>query len=437
MTTKYFNIALYIFFGIAIIIAVALFSGKTDFGNKKSDTEAAGTVSLWGTIPSSVISSALSTYNNDHQDYGVSYRYIEPSTYEDELIEAFASGKGPDMYMVTPGLLTRFSDKISPIPYTSFTERSYTDSFVTAANIFLTEQGILALPFRSDPLVMYYNRDILESSFQLTPPRYWDDMYAFAQSVTKKSADGIISESAIAFGAWDNVTHAKDIVAMMLLQSGNAVTERSGSSLVSVLDKPTASGNSTARSLVTFYGEFANPSSLYYSWNEAKPESFDAFVAGDLALYFGYASELPTILAKNPNLNFDVAIVPQIKNIATQKTYVDLVGIAISKFSKNPITAYVVASEMTGKDFSETLAEGGDVTPSVRRDMLKTATTVDDAYRAVFNNSAIIGATWIDPDSQGTESIFRTMIKSYTSGAASANDAVRSAHSALDLLIKS
>lgn len=222
---------------------------------------------------------------------------------------------------------------------------------------------------------------------------------------------------------------------MMLLQSGNTITAGSSSALATVLGAATAGGESTARSLVTFYGEFANPSSLYYSWNEAKPESFDAFVAGDLALYFGYASELPTILAKNPNLNFDVALVPQIKNVATQKTYVDLTGIAISKFSKNPITAFVVASEMTGKDFSETLAEE-DVTPSVRRDLLKTATTVDDAYRAVFNNSAIVGATWIDPNSAETDSIFRTMIKSYTSGAASASEAVRDANSALELLIK-
>lgn len=432
---KYFNIALYIFFGIAIIIAVALFSGKTDIGNKNSDTQASGTVTLWGPLPADTLSGALSAYNNEHQDYGVSYRYIAPSQYEDELIEAFASGKGPDMYMVTPALLVRFSDKIAPIPYTSFTERSYTDSFVTAANIFLTEQGILALPFRSDPLVMYYNRDILESHFELNPPRYWDDMYAFAQNVTEKSDTGIISESAIAFGAWDNVTHAKDILSMMLLQSGNTITAGSSSALATVLGAATAGGESTARSLVTFYGEFANPSSLYYSWNEAKPESFDAFVAGDLALYFGYASELPTILAKNPNLNFDVALVPQIKNVATQKTYVDLTGIAISKFSKNPITAFVVASEMTGKDFSETLAEE-DVTPSVRRDLLKTATTVDDAYRAVFNNSAIVGATWIDPNSAETDSIFRTMIKSYTSGAASASEAVRDANSALELLIK-
>jgi multiple sugar transport system substrate-binding protein len=431
---KYFNIALYVFFGFAIIFAVIIFSGKTDIGKSKSDTGASGSVAMWGTIPSAVISPALSEYNNSIEDYSVTYKYIAPGDYEDQLIEAFASGKGPDIYTVTPELLVRFSDKIAPIPFTSYPERSFTDIFISAADVFLQEEGILALPLRADPLVMYYNRDILESNFQVTPPAYWDDMYAFAQTLTKKNEAGVISESAIAFGAWDNVTHAKDILSMMLLQGGNTVTTYEDGVLTSVLNQVSAgSGVKVGPSVVTFYGEFANPSSLYYSWNEAKPESFDAFVAGDLALYFGFASELSTILAKNPNLNFDVVKVPQIKNGSVQKTYIGISGVALSKFSKNPTTAYVVARDITDKSFAEAIAEN-DTAPSVRRDLLKAAASVDDSYATVFNNSAIIGDTWIDPDASATYSIFRTMIKSYTSGSQSANDAVRAADSALELL---
>ncbi len=40
-------------------------------------------------------------------------------------------------------------------------------------------------------------------------------------------------------------------------------------------------------------------------------DSKNMFLAGDLALYFGFASELDDLKNKNPNLNFDVTLFPQ------------------------------------------------------------------------------------------------------------------------------
>lgn len=429
---KLFPVIVLVFFGFAIFIAVLIFTGAIKLGDKATPATT-GTVTMWGTVPSATLSPLISTYNQNAGTYGVTYVQKDPLTYENDLIQALASGKGPDLYLLTPALLWHFRDKISPIPYTTYPDRLYRDSFIDGASVFLTTGGVLALPFRADPLVMYYNKTMLASNFVVTPPAYWEDLFAFVTAVTKKDANSVISKSAISFGAWDNVVHAKDIIAMMLLQVDNPITKNQNGELMSTLDQ--VSGTSTvipAQSVVTFYGEFANPVSTYYSWNEAKPSSRDAFIAGDLAVYFGYASELATLRAKNPNLDFDVALVPQVKTSTSKATYTNLYGIALSKFSKNPATSFTVARDLTAKPFQEALA-AVDIVPPVRRDLLA-AKPVGDAYKLVFYNSALIGRTWIDPDAAGSDSVFRQMIKSYTSGSQNARESVRSASQALNLV---
>jgi len=59
------------------------------------------------------------------------------------------------------------------------------------------------------------------------------------------------------------------------------------------------------------------------------------FSAENLAFYFGFASELPTLVNRNPNQNFFVASLPQIKNASFKLTSARVTGIAISAFSKN------------------------------------------------------------------------------------------------------
>jgi hypothetical protein len=105
----------------------------------------------------------------------------------------------------------------------------------------------------------------------------------------------------------------KEILATLFFQSGNNITERSPvtGEVSAVIDKDLekefedASGTPT-ESVLDFYTSFANPSKSLYSWNRSLPNSENAFLNGDLAFYFGYASEIKRIQDKNPNLNFDV-----------------------------------------------------------------------------------------------------------------------------------
>lgn len=419
------------FFVIIILIAVAMFASNGKNNSNKSGAPQ-GVVKMWGTVSSSMLTPLLSEYNAGREGYSVEYIQKNKLTFADELVEALASGKGPDLYIITPDLLWRLRDKISPIPFESFPERQYLDSFVSGANIYLTDTGTYAFPFRIDPLVVYYNRTLLESHFVVSPPQYWDDMYSFAQNITTKEQNGILSESAVALGSWDNVSHAKEIFSALLLQAGVTITEKKDTSLESTLSG-SGSSNTPAQSVLTFYGEFANPVSLYYSWNEAKPDSLNAFISGDLALYFGFASELPTIRAKNPNLDFDVAMLPQVKSLSSKATYGDIYGIAIAKSTQNQLTSFAVAQELSAGDFVEKMAVVDYAVPA-RKSVLATRPS-DDPYRSTFYQSGLIAKSWLDPEPASTAELFRSIIKSYTSGEKSAQKAILDGDNALDNII--
>ena len=72
------------------------------------------------------------------------------------------------------------------------------------------------------------------------------------------------------------------------------------------------------------------------------------FAAGDLAFYFGFASEISKIRDKNPNLNFDVTFFPQPKGASVAVTFGRMQGLAVLKSSQNSGAAFQVISAMTG-----------------------------------------------------------------------------------------
>src|SRR3989338_1444800 len=178
--------------------------------------------------------------------------------------------------------------------------------------------------------------------------------------------------------------------------------------------------------------EFSDPSKPVYSWNRSFPDSDNVFSAENLAFYFGYASELQSLVNKNPNQNFFVAPMPQIKNSNFKLTGARVTGLAISSFSKNFDTAFTAASLMTNGDFASKFAAALD-TPPARRDLL--ATKPADAYSPIFYSSALYAKSWLDPSPEDTDNIFSGMVNAVLSNNLSVGDAVKDASSKLSLLL--
>jgi ABC-type glycerol-3-phosphate transport system substrate-binding protein len=295
--------------------------------------------------------------------------------------------------------------------------------------VFLTSKGILAFPIAIDPLVMYYNRSMLDANAIVYPPKYWDELTALLPTLTQKDDLNKIIKSGVALGQFSNIAHAKDILSALFMQTGNPIVAETDGSFSSALSDST---KYNLGAVLQFYTNFADSLKNAYSWNRSLPNSTDAFSAENLAFYFGFGSELRSLINKNPNQNFLVAPLPQIKNANTKVTSARVTGIAISAFSKNFNTAFLAAGLLATGDFASKYALALGVAPA-RRDLLKVMPT--DAYSPAFYTSALYARSWLDPSPKDTDDIFRGMVEKVLSNSLSSDDAVRDANSKLGLLL--
>ena len=369
----------------------------------------------------------IEEFNNKNKTFAVQYVEKQAETFDQDLLEALAAGAGPDLFFLPDNLAYHYSNKIFTIPYSTYSLASFKTNFAGAGEVFLTSAGILAFPLAVDPMVLYYNRSMLDANNIVYPPKNWDEFMAQVPALTVKDDANKIIKSGTALGHFSNVTHAKDILAMLFMQLGDKIVIEKDGYFSSVLDK----GNNLEPAL-TFYTDFADPGKSAYSWNKSFPQSLDFFSTDKLAFYFGYASELPLLVNKNPNQNFQIAPMPQIKNGTFKLTGTRVTGIGISSSSKNFNTAFIAASLMATGDFAGKYALALGIAPA-RRDLL--TQVPKDAYSPTFYGSALYARSWLDPSPKDTDSIFRTMVEGVLSNNMTARNAVRDASAKLDLLL--
>lgn len=423
-----FQLILIIVFIAAAIVGILVFSGAIPLGGSQEGSQ--GTVVMWGTVPSALFVTALEEFNDANPAFVV--RYVEKSgaSFDRDLLEALASGVGPDMFFLTDDLAYHYANKIYPIPYTSFPLSTFKTTYAGAGEVFLSSQGVMAFPMTIDPLVMYYNRSLLDAEGIIYPPVTWEDLVALVPKLTKKDDANTISQSAVALGHASNVTHFKDILATLFMQAGNPIVQEEAGRFNSTLGESV--GNYNLPSILEFYTSFADPNHPAYSWNRSFPNSDAVFSREDSAFYFGFASELESLVNRNPNQNFFVAPLPQIKDSRTKVTGARVTGLAVSRFSTNFATAVTAASTLASSDFAIKFAQAQNVAPA-RRDYL--ALTPQDAYSPIFYNSALIARGWLDPSPVDTDSIWAGMINGVLSNAMSVDDAIKDAGSKLRLLL--
>ncbi len=429
----FFQTGLLIVFGFFIIFSVVVFSGILPIFNTAPDG-VGGEVVLWGTTPALSLEKPLQELNDNNEEV-FSVRYVEKNkdSFDEELVEALASGAGPDMILLPHTLIVRHENKVMPIPFESIGARAFRDAYAEEGELYLRHDGIIALPFSIDPMVMYWNRDIFTNAGSAKPPAGWDEFLTLAPLLSKKDTSGNITRSAIAFGDFSNIKNAKDILSMLVLQSGNPIVEViDGTRRVSFRDQR-GLVMPPAQSALRFYTEFANPAKPIYSWNRSLRDAREMFAAGDLAVYFGYASERTAIRAESPRLNFDVAVVPQTRDAKRKTTFGSVTGVAVLKSSRNAQTAFYAAFALADKSFALAFTSASGL-PPVRRDLLANKPKNADVFTSVFYDSALISQGWLDPRPDKTKEIFSEMVRNVLSGRSTVSTAVSAAHEGIAAL---
>ncbi len=423
-----FKIAVIAIFSVCFVVGIVLFAMY-----KAGAGQTTANITIWGTIPGQAFNAAYKASSISGNKYvTVNYVKKDADSFDADFVEALADGAGPDAVILREDSIYKNRNKFLTIPYATYSERTFKDQFIQEGEMFLKDEGVMAVPLAIDPLVMYWNRDIFTNNLVSQPPKYWDEIYGLVKTMTRRDSSGNVMQSAISFGEYNNVTNAKAILSLLFLQAGTPIVSYTNGAYLSVLSSQLNSQVLPGQAALDYYTQFSNPTSAAYSWNRSLPSSLNFFLSGNLSLYVGFASEIFSIQQKNPNLNFDVTNIPQDRQSKTKIDFAHMYAGAIVKQSKSASAAFSVIIALT-EPAAQTAMEAATNLPPVRRDLL--ANKPSDPFRSVFYSSALVSRSWLDPDSTATGNTFRDMIESITSGQARVSEALGNANSSIDSLL--
>lgn len=370
---------------------------------------ASGAVKIWGTLPAAGVTETLTELVATNKAYEfISYKYYDPKDFDEALLNALADEVGPDLILVSQEKLVELRRRIQPVSFESFPIRDIRNAYVDGAQIFALADGLYGYPIAVDPLMMYWNRDIFATEGYLEAPRTWENLVnTIFPDLIKRDFDRTIQRSVVAMGEYGNVRNAFGIISSLVIQGGSSlVTENARGEYVVKLQSSDSGEGDPLRAAADFYTRFSRPSNTLYSWNRSLGEDRQQFVAEDLAMYFGYASEGKQIERANPNLNFDIAEIPQGASATTRRTYGKFYALSLLKSSQNKAGGVAVMANLAGPDIAGKIAVRNNMVPAYRG---LVGLGSNDIYGRVAYHSTPIALGWLNPDLSETNAIFQTM----------------------------
>jgi multiple sugar transport system substrate-binding protein len=431
MKTNFQLILLGVFI-FATIIGILIFGGVIPSPFKKPAGGVGGGVVLWGPFSEQDFDVAFNDFRKAHKgDFTLTYAGKDSRTLETDLVNAIATDKGPDLVLLPYAVAIRQADKIAPVPYKLFSLYDYDSTFVNERALYYGQEGYLSLPIVIDPLVMYFNQDLLASGRLAKPPKTWSDLQTAVKNLTIADAQSNVTQSAIALGLFSNIANAKDILSLLILQAGNPIIKVDQSDSNVVLSDSMGYPKAPADEALAFFNRFTNPANELYSWNSSLPEARTAFTRGNLVFYLGFASEYSLIRKQNPQLDFGITLVPQLRQ--PTQTIGNLVGVSVLNKARNAIAAPLVA-KLLSTEGSRALSKLYGL-PSAKADLL--GDVPKDSVATLFNQAAIVSRNWPDPDPEKTKTIFQKMVEAVQVRGVVPSEAVRQAEAELANLIRS
>lgn len=434
MKASFFQIILIGVFIVGALGGLFVFATYKGGGSAAADV---GTVRIWGTLPNSEMNTTLSEIGKFNQGVtGVSYVQRNPATLASDLASAIATGGAPDLVLASQEELQGLTKLIEPIPYESLSEATFTSAFVDEAGLFTTirGQGHYGIPFLVDPLVLFWNNDILSSSGVAKPPATWEALVGLVQNLAVITPSKQIKRGLIGLGTYDNVHNARGILSALFLQTKVPMSSYAANGTLSAdLGGSASSGTPAGQAVLGFYTQFADPTKLSYTWNGSLPDSQKAFLVGDLALYLGYVSEARFLRAANPNLNFNVAPLPQPSTATSKSTYGLVYAFMIPNAAKNGKGGYRAALLLTQPEEQAVAAANTWLAPATRTAL---SATPPNSVAAVAYASALYSKGWLSPSPQGVDDVFSSMIGNIVSGRESLQSALTRASGSLTALFR-
>ena len=311
---NFFQTGIFILFGVFLLVGFSAFGIFSALDRGSSGGQAVLDIDLvvWGTLPSEFVNPFFTKIvKQSGVNSRIAIEYVEKvkEDFEDEYIRALALGQGPDITLLSHDQIFHLSDTFGEIPYENnprtgvyfaYPRGVYEERFLPATEVFQGTQGISAIPFAIDPLVLFYNKNgLIRHTDSVEPIRTWDQLNEFTSAIQKNNS--AIEHALLPFGAYGNYFEAASVLEALILQS----------SPETFLSQTNVASPEVSQSL-GFYTDFSNTRHQNYTWNELLPSAFSMFASERLLFYPGFASSYETIKRINPNLALGVSDFPQL-----------------------------------------------------------------------------------------------------------------------------
>ncbi len=360
----------------------------------------------------------IAKYNAQHPYVTINYRKLRYDEYEEELLNAFAEDRGPDIFSIHNTWVKKYESKIEPMPSQttmvwqttqgtikkdvvaetkvarSMNLKELKQNFadVVYSDVVINDK-IYGLPLSVDTLAMYYNQSLFDQAGVTEIPKYWNrDFQQTVKKLSKQDLKGNILQSGVALGGSTNIDRYSDVLSVLMMQNGANMMSDSGQILFNTVpeNSPNSDYNPGLMAL-KFYTDFANPVKEVYAWNNKLENSVNSFASGKTAIMFGYAYHLPTIKTMAPKLNFMVAPLPQIEGSGTPVNFANYWVEVVSKKSKHQNEAW---------NFVQFLASADQVNsyltktkkPAALRSLVSKQT--EDLEIGVFASQVLTSKSW-------------------------------------------
>lgn len=436
---------------------------------------------IWGTLDDATAYNEIFNQYRKINPYvtEIKYRKFSQATYKQELLDALASGQGPDIFMINNGWLPSFENKIESAPAAFISQVDMKNFFPdVVSGDFMSEGKVFAVPLSVDSMVLYYNKDLFNAAGITSAPTTWQEFDSDVEKLTKIDSVGNIEKSGAAIGTARNISQSADLLSVLMMQNGVELPSKKGDLVKFDEGIISSNGNvvQAGQQALAYYTKFAkatndtNTANLLYTWNSKKYNSIDSFSEGSVGMIFNYEWRYAEIKNKNAKLNFAIAPMPQAYS-DKPLTYANYWGFAVAKNktaqatspsgqkiapvsnavrtheawqflrfmtlkNSGTITLYNAITK-NKKDFPINFDPAADYLkktqqPAARRDLIEQQKT--DPVLGTFATGNLIAKHWYQYDPDAVTKIMSDMIESINNNELSLREALVVAKNKIDAL---
>jgi len=316
---------------LVIIGVIAIFAARSD--NK---APAVITLKVWSPFEEADVYKTISqSFLEKNPNVKLEFKYIDAADakeYEATVVDAIASGEGPDVWLIRTDWLPKHEPKLASsnnyVKWSTNRKVSEQEGLAALQGEAVAEQNVrqgqvYGVPLSVDSLALYVNKKVINqvrrelddaqdkrsSAFDQYPTT-WPELEAWSRLVTKTDKGNPI-RSGLALGVATNTYAATDVFAAILQQQGGALfTDTEDQVSLHLAATKAGQTNFPGQSALALYSSFGQRGNQNFTWPATVGNPVEALISGRTAMVIGYSTLSHDLLKQDKNAGEYITIRP-------------------------------------------------------------------------------------------------------------------------------